>query len=179
MAFEYLVFACYDVAEFQRNSRRKLVEYLDHHLVRRGNAPVQGLAAIGRIVSMAVRKCGVDALQDARGIERPRYRVGCAQGPGLHHPVVQRVGENKQPRHRAVGFVPQLVSNPLHAFGRAQIDIDHDPRDMTGRGVGKIRCRDGIHLAHGLQDIRQLAALIGVVGRQQQVAFGRRQVGLS
>ena len=95
-----------------------------------------------RVESAGVRKRRADALQDALGIERPRYRIGGAQRPGLHRAVVKRVGQNEQPRHRAVGFGPQLVANPLHAFGGTQIDVDHDPGKMTGGRVGNIRRRD-------------------------------------
>ena len=41
--FENLVFGFHDVAECQRNSRRKLLEYLDHHRVRGGNALFKAL----------------------------------------------------------------------------------------------------------------------------------------
>ena len=41
--------------------------------------------------------------------------------------MVKGIGENEQPRHGAVGFATQLVANLLHAFRRAQIDVDHDP----------------------------------------------------
>jgi len=163
----------HDVAEFERHSRRKLVEYLDHHLMGRGNAPVQGFAAIGLVVSVTVRKGGLDALQDALGIEWPRYRIGCAERPGLHRPVVKGVGENKQPRHRAVALATQLVSNPLHAFGGTQIDIDHNAGNLVGRRVGEFRRRHRIDLADRLEDTFQIAALLVVVGGEQQAAFGR------
>ena len=80
-----------------------------------------------------------DALQNAFGIERSRDRIGCAQRPGLHRAVMQRVGENEQARHGAVGLAAQLVANPLHALGRAQIDIDHDAGKVDGRSVGNFR----------------------------------------
>ena len=46
----------------------------------------------------------------------------------------------------------QLAANPLHALGGSQIDVDHHPGEMTGRGVGNIRRRDAVDLTHGLQN---------------------------
>ncbi len=169
---ENLVLGLHDIVEFQRHSRRKLLEYLDHHLVRGADAAVQGLAAIGRVESMAVRKCGADALQDSLRVERPRNCIGGAQRPGLHRSMMERVGNNEQTRHRTINFGLQLVANLLHTLGRSQIDIDHDPRKVAGRRGGDIRRRNGIDHAHGLQNAGQFAALIAAVRRQKQPAFG-------
>ena len=114
---ENLVLGLDDVAEFQGNAGRKLFEDLDHHAMRRLDAPVQGLAAIGLVKSIAVRKRGADPLQDALRVERPRDRVGGAERPGLHRSVMQRVGQHEQPRHFAIGFGAQLVAHQLHALG--------------------------------------------------------------
>ena len=121
MALRILFSACHDVAEFQRNARRKLLEDLDHHRVRGLDAPVQGLAAIGRVESVAVGKRGADALQNGLRIERPRDRIGGAQRPGLHRAVMQRVGENEQPRHRAVSLARAACCGPA-ARSRASAD---------------------------------------------------------
>ena len=172
MALKNLVFGFEDVVEMQRRPLRKLLEYLDHHRLCGRDAPVQGLAAVGRVEAAAVRERGTDALQNGIGIERPRYRIGRTQGPGLHRPMMKGVGENEQPRHRAVGFGAQFAANQLHALWRPQIDIDHNPGEMTGRSVGNIRRRDGVDLANGLQDAGQLAALIAAVRCQQQAASG-------
>ena len=155
---------------------RKFFEHLDQHRMRGLDAAVQGLAAIGGVVAVAVGKRRADALQNGLRIERPRDGIGGAQRPGLHRAVMQRVGQHEQPRHRAVGLRAQLVADQLNAFGRAQIDIDHDAGELAGR-VGNIRHRDGIDLAHHLQDAGQFAALIAPVRRQQQPAFGRRLGG--
>ena len=50
------------------------------------------------------------------------------------------------------------------------------PANLAGR-VGNIRRRDGIDLAHHLQNAGQFAALVAPVRRQQQPAFGRRLGG--
>ena len=123
----------HDVAELQRNACRKFLEDLDHHLMRRLDAPVQRLAAIGRVVAMAVGKGGADTLQNGLLVERPRYRIGGAQRPGLHRAVMKRVGEHEQPRHRPVSLGAQLVPDLLDAFRRPQIDIDHDACELAGR----------------------------------------------
>ena len=68
----------HDVAQFERNSCRKPLEHLDHHVVRGFDAPVQGLAAIGRVEALAVRKRGADALQNPLCVERPSDRIGSA-----------------------------------------------------------------------------------------------------
>ena len=83
------------IAVFQRLAGRQLLEDLDHHGVRRGHAAVQGLAAIGHVVAIAVGKRGLDALQDADRIERPRDGVGGAQRPGLHRAVMQRIRDHE------------------------------------------------------------------------------------
>ena len=44
---EDLVFGLHEVVEFQGNADRKPLEHLHDDRVRGGNAPVQGLAAIG------------------------------------------------------------------------------------------------------------------------------------
>ena len=75
---ENLVFGFNDVVEFQRLSCRKLVEYLDHHLMGRGNAPVQGFAAVGRVEPVTVGKGGADALQDALAASNGRDIVSVA-----------------------------------------------------------------------------------------------------
>ena len=67
-----------------------------------------------------------DAAQDAGRIEGSRDGVGGAQRPGLHRAVMKRVGEHEQTRHGPVGIMAQLVANPLHALGGAQVDVDHD-----------------------------------------------------
>lgn len=127
--------------------RRELFEYLDHHRVRSGNAAVQNFAAIGRVEFIAVRKCRADALQNTLRIKRPRDRIGCAQRPGLHRTMMKGVAENEQPRNGTVGFGVELIANLLHALGRAQIDVDHDPGEIAGGRVGNIRRRNGIDLA--------------------------------
>ena len=137
------------------------------------DTPIQRLAAIGDVVSVAVRKRRADALQNGLLVERPRYGIGSAQRPGLHRAVMKRVGEHEQPGHRAVRLRAQLVADHLNAFGRPQIDIDHDAGKLAGR-VGNIRHRDGIDHAYSPQDVGQFAALIAPVRRQQQPAFGRR-----
>src|ERR1700694_322669 len=134
--FENRVFSLHDIAKFQGNAGRKLVEYPDHYRVRGSNALVQGLAAIRRIEPIRIRKRGADTPQNALRVERPGYRIGSAQRPGLHRSMVQRVGQNEQPRHRTVGFVPQLVTNLLHALRRPQIDIDHDAGEPAAGRVG-------------------------------------------
>ena len=40
--------------------------------------------------------------------------------------VMKRIGEHEQAWHGAIGVVAQLVANPLHALGGAQVDVDHD-----------------------------------------------------
>jgi hypothetical protein len=168
-----LVFGRHDVAELQGNASREFLEHLDHHRMGCLDAPVQGLAAIGGVVAMAVGKRRADALQNGLRVERPRDGVGGAERPGLHRTVMKGIGENEQPRHRAVGLRTQLVADQLDAFGRPQIDIDHDARELAGR-VGKVRHRDGIDFARHPQDAGEFAALIAPVRRQQQPAFGRR-----
>ena len=133
---ENLVFGRHDVAELQRNARGKFLEHLDHHRMRGLDAPVQGLAAIGGIVAMAIRKRRADALQNGLRIERPRDGIGGAERPGLHRAVMKRIGEHEQPRHRAVRLRAQLVADHLDAFRRPQIDIDHDARELAGRCRG-------------------------------------------
>ena len=162
----------HDVAELQRHAQGKLLEDIDHHRMRGLDAPVQGLAAIGGVVAMAVRKRRADALQNGLRIERPGDGIGGAERPGLHRAVMKRVGQNEQPRHRAIGLRAQLVADQLDAFGRPQIDIDHDARELAGR-VGKVGRRHGSDLAHHSQDAGQLAALVAPVRSQQQPAFGR------
>ena len=103
--FENLVLGLHDIGEFQRNSRRKFLEYLDHHLVGGGHTAVQRLAAIRRVEAVAVRKRGADALQDSLRVERPRYRIGGAQRPRLHRAMMKGVGKNEQTRHRTVSLV--------------------------------------------------------------------------
>ena len=83
---------------------------------------------------------------------------------------MKRVRQNEQARHRAVGFVAQLVAHPLHAFGRTQIDVDDDAGDLIGGRVGQFRRQDGLHVADRLKNALQLATLFLVVGRQQQAA---------
>src|SRR6185295_16932999 len=78
---ENLVLGLDDVAEFQGNAGWKLFEDLDHHGMRRFDAAVQYLAAIGLVKSVAVRKCGANPLQDALRVERPRDGVGGAERP--------------------------------------------------------------------------------------------------
>jgi hypothetical protein len=112
--------------EGQRAARRKLLEHLDEDRMRRLDAAVQRLATVGRVVGLAVRKRGADALQDGGGLERPRDGVGGAQRPGLHRGVVKRVRQHEQPRHLAIGVGLQFPANGLHALGGAQIDVDHD-----------------------------------------------------
>ena len=174
---ENLVFGLDDVVEFQGNAGRKPLEDLDHDAVRRLDAPVQGLAAIGLVESIAVGKRGADPLQDALRVERPRDRIGRAERPGLHRSVMQRVGQHEQPRHFAIGVRPQLVAHQLHALGRAQIDVDHDPREIARRLVRNVRCRDGVDLADGLQNADEFAAVIAPIRGQQQPALGRSLVG--
>ena len=168
-----LVLDLQDVAEPQRRPRRQLVEYLGHQGLGRGNAAVQRLAAGGRVENDGVRKRGPDALQNVFRIERPGDRIGGAQRPGLHRSVVKRVRQNEQPRHGAVRVAAQLVAHLLHALRRAQIDVDHDPRNGIGGRLGNFRGRDGIDVTHGLQDAGQFAALVGAVRGKQQAAFGR------
>ena len=174
---ENLVLGLDDVAEFQRNAGRKLFEDLDHHGMRRFDAPVQRLAAIGLVKSVAVRKRGANPLQDALRVERPRDGVGGAERPGLHRSVMQRVRQHEQPRHLAIGLGAQLVAHQLHALGGAQIDVDHDAREIARGRVGNVRCRDGVDLADGLQNAGEFAALIAPIRSQQQPALGRSLVG--
>ena len=174
---EDLVFGLHDVAEFQRHAGGKLLEDLDHDAVRRLDAPVQRLAAIGLVVGTVVRKRGPDALQDALRVERPGDGVGGAERPGLHRAVMQRIRQHEQARHLAIGLGPQLVAHQLHALGRPQIDIDHDAGEIAFRRVGNLRRRDGVDLADGLQDAGQFAALIAPIRSQQQPAFGRSLFG--
>ncbi len=157
MAFRILFSASTTSLNVSGLAGRKLLEDLHHHGMRRLDAPVQGLAAIGRVKAIAVRKGGADALQDALRVERPRDGVGRAQRPGLHRAVMQRIGEHEQPRHLAIGFGPQLVAHPLHALGGAQIDVDHDPGEIARRRVGNFRRRDGVDLADRLQNAGQFA----------------------
>ena len=148
---EDLVLGLDDVAEFQRNAGRKLLEDLDHHGMRRLDAPVQGLAAIGLVKSVAVRKRGADPLQDALRVERPRDGIGGAERPGLHRSVMQRVRQHEQPRHLAIGLGPQLVAHQLHALGGAQIDVDHDAGEIALRARREYPmsrwCRPGRRIA--------------------------------
>ena len=97
MAFSILVSAS-TISPNAVATGRKLLEYPDHHCMRGGHARVQGFAAIGRVKSEAVRKCGANALQDAVGIKRPRDGIGRAQRPGLH---------------RSCGQVPSARTNNL------------------------------------------------------------------
>jgi hypothetical protein len=84
--------------------------------MRGGHARVQHLAAIRRVVDLAVGERGTNPLQHVFGIKGPRNRIGRAQRPGLHRGVMQRFGQNEQPRHVVVGLVAQLVADPLHAL---------------------------------------------------------------
>jgi len=86
--------------------------------------------------------------------------------------MVKGVGENKQPRHRAVGFATQLVADLLHALGGAKIDIDHYSGQFAGGRGGDIRRRDAVNLPDRLQNVDQFAAVIASIGRQQQPALG-------
>ena len=174
---ENLVLGLDDVAEFQGNAGRKLFEDLDHHGMRRFDAPVQDLAAIGLVKPVAVRKRGTNPLQDTLRVERPRDGVGGAERPGLHRSVMQRVSQHEQPRHFAIGFGAQLVAHQLHALGGAQVDVDHDTRQVALRRVGNVRCRDGVDLTDGSQNAGEFAALIASIGSQQQPAPGRSLVG--
>ena len=174
---EDLVFGLHDIAEFQRLAGRKLLENLDHDAVRRLDAAVQGLAAIGLVVGIVVRKCRPDALQDALRVEWPGNGVGGAERPGLHRAVMQRVRQHEQARHLAIGLGLQLAAHQLHAFGRTKIDIDHDAGEIARRCGGNLRRRDGVDLADGLQDVGQFAALIASIRRQQQPALGRGLIG--
>ena len=135
---ENLVLSLDDVAEFQGNAGRKLIEDLDHHGMRRFDAPVQDLAAIGLVISVAVRKRGANPLQDTLRIERPRDGVGGAERPGLHRSVMQRIRQHEQPRHFAIGLGAQLVAHQLHALGGTQVDVDHDSRQVAFRRVGDV-----------------------------------------
>jgi len=86
-----LVLGLDDISEFQRLAGRHPVEDLDQNGMRRIDATVQRLAAIGFVIAFGVRKRGADPLQDALRVERPRDRIGGAERPGLHRPVVKRV----------------------------------------------------------------------------------------
>ena len=86
--------------------------------------------------------------------------------------MVKGVGENEQPRHGAVGFATQLVADLLHALGGAQIDVNHNAREIAGGRLGNIRRRDAVNLADRLQNVGQFAAMIAAIGRQQQPARG-------
>ena len=90
---------------------------------------------------------------------------------------MKRVRKHEQARHGAIGVVAQLVANPLHALGGAQVDVDHDAGDLIGWRVRQFRRRQGLHFADRLKDAFEFAALIRVIGRQQQAALGRRGLG--
>src|ERR1044072_6102363 len=128
---ENLVLGLDDVVEFQGNAGRNLLEDLDHHGMRRFDTPVEGLAAISVVKSVAVRKRGADPLQDTLRVEWPRDRVGGTKRPGLHRSVMQRIRQHEQPRHFAIGFGAQLVANKLYALGGAQVDVDYDTRQVA------------------------------------------------
>ncbi|MHC2366595.1 hypothetical protein ACVIQT_001233 [Bradyrhizobium diazoefficiens] len=133
---------------------------------------VQRLAAIGRVIGGGVGKRGADALQDRVGLKRPRDRVGGAQRPGLHGAVVQGIGEHEQPRHRTIGIAAQLVAHPLHALGRAQIDVDHEAGEIARGLLGDVLGRHRRDVADRLQDAGKLGALVAPVGGEQKPAFG-------
>jgi hypothetical protein len=135
---ENLVLGLDDVGEFQGNAGRKLFEDLDHHGMRRLDAPVERLAAIGLVKSIAVRKRGANPLQDTLRIEWSRDGVGGAERPGLHRSVMQSVSQHEQPRHFAIGLGAQLVAHQLHALGGTQVDVDHDARQVALRRVGNV-----------------------------------------
>jgi hypothetical protein len=60
----------------------------------------------------------------------------------------------------------------LHAFGRTQVDLDHDAGNFAVRGHWDVRSCDGVDLAHRSQDVGELAALIAPVGGKQQATLG-------
>ena len=146
---EDLVFGLDDVVEGQRHAGRKLLEYLDHHRVRGGDAAVQGLAAVGGVNPSLSGNAARMRCRMPCGIERPRDRIGGAQRPGLHRAMVKRVGENEQPRHRAVGSARSLLRTRCTLSARPQIDIDHDAGEIAGGRIGNIRGRNGVDVADG------------------------------
>ena len=158
-------------AELQRYSSRQLLEYLDHDRLRCGDAPVQSLAAGGGVEPDRIGKPSADALQNVLRIERPGDIIGGTQ----RRPASIR-GEARPPERTTAAPsgkpLPAAVADLLHALRRAQIDVDHDPRDLIGGSVGNIRRRDGINFAHGLQNAGQFAASIAAVRGKQQTAFG-------
>ncbi|MGY4380859.1 hypothetical protein ACVWZ3_008498 [Bradyrhizobium sp. i1.3.6] len=139
-----------DVVEGQGHAERQLLEHLRQHRMRRLDAAVERLAAIGRVIGGGVGERGADALKNCIGLKRPRDRVGGAQCPGLHGAVMQGIGEHEQPRHRAIGIAAQLVAHPLHALGRAQIDVDHETGQIARRLLGNVLRRHRRNVAHGL-----------------------------
>jgi hypothetical protein len=82
---------------------------------------------------------------------------------------MQRVGQHEQPRRFAIGILAQLVAHKLDAFGRAQIDIDHDAGQISGRS-GNVRRRHHVDLADGLQNAGELAAAVAAVRCEKQAA---------
>ena len=174
-----LDFRLHHVVEGQGNAGRKPLKNLHHHLMRGRNAPVQGLAAVGRVKACGIRECGVDALQDGIGIERPRNGIGRAECPRLHGGVVQRLRQHEQPRHVAVDVRPQAVADRLHALRRAQVDIDHDARKPAVRERRDLLRRHRIDIADGAQDVGEFAGAVAPVGREQQPAAGWRLIGES
>ncbi|MGY4328316.1 hypothetical protein ACVWWG_002733 [Bradyrhizobium sp. LB7.2] len=140
--------------------------------MRRLDAAIERLAAIGRVIDGGVREGRTDALQDSLGLKRPRDGVGGAQRPSLHGAVMQGVRKHEQPRHRAIGVAAQLVAHPLHAFGRAQIDVDHEAGELARRLLGELLGRHRRDVADRLEDAGELGALVAPVGGEQKPAFG-------
>ncbi len=173
---QYPGFGLLHFLEGQRRAGRKLLEDLDEDRMRGLDAAIERLAAVARVVGLAVGKGGADALQDGDRLERPRDGVGGAQRPGLHGGVVKRIRQHEQPRHLAIGIRLQFLAYCLHALGRAQVDVDHDT-GKPRRRRGNVRGRHRADLAHGTQDIRKFAALIGAVGSQQQASLVRGLFG--
>ena len=136
------------------------------------DAAVERLAAIGRVIAGGVGKRGADALQDVLGLERPRDGVGGAQRPGLHGAVMQGIGKHEQTRHRAIGIAAQLVAHPLHTFGRAQIDVDHEAGEIARGLLGNLLRRHRGDVADRLEDAGEFGALVAPVGGEQKPAFG-------
>ena len=157
MAFRILLSACDDVVERQRHAERQPLENLDHHRMRRLDAAVQRLAASSRHSGVGKRRA--DALQDGRAHRTAArsYRWRRAPRPASSRDAARR------PARTAAASRDRLrraaCCAPLHAFGRAQIDIDHDAgqiargllRNFRGRhrrprpptaGCWRVRCSD-------------------------------------
>ena len=71
---------------------------------------------------------------------------------------MQFVGEDEQPRKRLVTAAEQLTPHRLHAFGRAQIDINDDAGQILRRRVGKLHRGNDLHVGNAGEDPCQISA---------------------